>query len=173
MKRILLALLLALSVPFAQAATPATAPTDVQIDRLLEVMRARQTLEAMLPQVEASQREMVGKMIAGLTMTDTQRLMLERIMDRNAENLRSTLTWQKLEPMYRDIYRQTFEAGDMDAMIDFYGSAPGQRVLDKMPQLMQHTMSAMQTLLVPMMERMQKDVAAELDASRTPPPAAE
>jgi hypothetical protein len=166
MKRALLVLLLALSAPLALAAPPGDAPTDRQIDRLLEVMRARQTLDTMLPQVEASQRQMVEQMTAGLTMTDTQRAMLDRILVRSNENLRRTLTWQNLEPMYRDIYRQTFDARDMDAMIDFYGSAPGQRVLDRMPQLMQHTMAAMQTLLMPMMEQMQKDIAAEVEASR-------
>lgn len=161
------ALLLALGAPHAHAA----APTDAQIDRLLEVMRARQTLDAMLPQIEASQQQMVAQMTADQPMTDEQRALLQRILARGMQGVREVLTWEKLAPMYRDIYRQTFEAQDMDAMIRFYGSAPGQRVLDRMPQLMQHTMAAMQTLLVPMMQQMQRDIAAEVQQAQQAPPA--
>ncbi|HEY0504501.1 MAG TPA: DUF2059 domain-containing protein [Lysobacter sp.] len=158
MKRALLALFLALAAPLAHAA----APTDAQIDRLLEVMRARHTLEAILPQVEASQQQMVEQMTAGQPMTDAQRAQLQRLVARTSRSIRDALAWEKLEPVYRDIYRQTFEAQDMDAMIAFYGSPAGQRVLDKMPQAMQSTMAAMQKLLVPMMQQMQQDIAAEL-----------
>lgn len=163
MKRALLALLLALSAPMAHAGT---APADAQIDRLLEVMRVRQTLDSMLPQVEASQRQMMEQMTAGQALTDSQRALLDRIVASNARNIRELLTWEKLAPMYRDIYRQTFDAQDMDAMIDFYGSPAGQRVIDKMPQAMQNTMTALQAMLVPAMQKMQQDIAAELEASR-------
>lgn len=162
-----LVLLLALAAPPVHA----SAPTDAQIDRLLEVMRARQTLDAMLPQVEASQAQMVEQMTAGQSMTEEQRALLQRIVARNGESIRTTLTWEKLAPMYRDIYRKTFDARDMDAMIRFYGSAPGQRVLDRMPQLMQHTIAAMQALLVPMMQQMQRDIAAELQPPQPAPTA--
>lgn len=162
MKRALLALLLAVSAPLAQAA-PAT---DAQVDRLLEVMRARQTLDTMLPQIEASQRQVMAQMTAGQVLTDQQRALLDRIAVRNAQTLREALTWEKLAPMYRDIYRQTFDAQDMESMIDFYGSPAGQRVIEKMPQAAQHTMAAMQALIVPMVQKMQQDVAAELEAAK-------
>lgn len=168
MKRALLALLLACSAPFAHAGD---APSDAQIDRLLEVMRARHTLDTMLPQVEASQRQMMEQMTAGQVLTDPQRALLERIAASNARNIRELLTWEKMMPMYRDIYRQTFDARDMDAMIDFYGSPAGQRVIDKMPQAVQNTMAALQAMLVPAMQKMQQDIATELDAARVETPA--
>lgn len=152
--------LFCMAAPLAFAAPP----TDAQIDKLLEVMRARQTVDAMLPQIESSQKQMMAQMTAGQNVTPEQRASIERIVDKTNARIRPALAWDKLEPMYRDIYRQTFSGEDVDAMVEFYGSAAGQRVLDKMPQLMQQTMAAMQKLVVPMLQDMQRDIREETQA---------
>lgn len=144
--------------------------SDAQVDKLLEVMRARQTLDAVLPQVAASQRQMVAQMSAGKSLTPGQQAQLDRLLDKSMDGIRRAMTWDKMEPMYRDIYRQTFTAEDIDALIGFYGSPAGQKLLDKMPQLMQNTMAGVQKLLVPMLEEMQRDIEAELQAPLPVPP---
>jgi hypothetical protein len=172
MKRLVLAVLLLASAPLVHAgqAAPATdAPAadatamadDAQIDRLLQVMRARETVEAMWPQIEASQRQMVQGALAGKTLDADKRARLDALLARNNARIHEAMSWDKLEPLYRDIYRKTFSAGDMAAMIDFYGSPAGQFVLEKMPQLMQHMMEAMQQLLVPMLRQIQQDVQSD------------
>ena len=161
------AALLCLAAPLALAAPP----SDAQIDKLLEVMRARQTVDAMLPQIEASQKQMVAQMTAGQDVTPEQQASFERIMDKTNARVRQALAWDKLEPMYRDIYRQTFSGEDVDAMIEFYGSPAGQRVLDTMPQLMQQSMAAMQKLMVPMLQDMQRDIREEAQAGGKAPAA--
>ena len=165
MKRVVLAALLALSIPVVSAAPP----SDAQVDKLLEVMRARQTVEAMLPQVEASQQQMVEQLTAGQPLTEQQRQDLQRILATSSSRVREALAWDKLQPLYRDIYRQTFTGEDMDAMIGFYSGSAGQKLLDKMPQLMQNTMTAMQKVIVPMIEQMQRDIASQMRAPPAPP----
>jgi hypothetical protein len=162
MKRFVLAMLLALSTPLAFAASP----SDAQLDKLLEVMRARSTVDAMLPMVEASQQQMIDQLTANKDLNAQQRETLQRILARSRTSIRDALAWKNLEPIYIDIYRQTFSAEDVEAMVEFYGSATGQRLLDKMPQLVQHTMTAMQKLMVPMLQQLEKDVAAEVEAQR-------
>jgi hypothetical protein len=146
------------------AASPSLAAqaSDAQVDRLLEVMRARSTVDAMLPQVLATQRKMVMQMTAGKPLTPGQQAGLDRMLDRSMNRIGSAMSWDRLEPVYRDIYRQTFTGEDMDAMITFYSSPAGQKLLDKMPQLMQNTMAGVQKLLVPMLEDMQRDIEAEV-----------
>ena len=151
----LLALLL--SAPLALAAPP----SEAQIDRLLEVMRAEQTVEAVLPQVRASQQQLVEQ--ATRNASPAQR---EAAMQAAAASLRaveSTLSWESLQPVYRDIYVRTFSAEDTDAMVAFYSSPAGQNLLDKMPLLMQNTMTAVQGLVLPMLERLQHDLQQQLD----------
>lgn len=153
----LLAAALCISAPFAMAAEA----SDAQVDKLLEVMRAKQNVEAMLPQVAASQRQMVAQMTASQKLTPEQQAKLDRLLDKSMASISRALSWDKLEPIYRDIYRQTFTGEDMDAMIGFYSGPAGQKLLDKMPQLMQNTMTGVQKLLVPMLEDMQREIEAE------------
>ncbi|WP_189644708.1 DUF2059 domain-containing protein [Luteimonas gilva] len=168
MKKIAIALsgwLLCLTAFSAVAQTPAS---DAQVDKLLEVMRARQTLDAVMPQVAASQQQMAAQMTADKQFTPEQRAKLDRILEKSMAGIQRAMAWEKLEPIYRDIYRQTFTAEDMDAMIGFYGSPAGQKLLEKMPQLMQNTMAGVQKLLVPMLDEMQRDIEAELQAPAQP-----
>lgn len=163
MKRYALALALMLAAPLAALAGP---PNDAQVTRLLEVMRARQTVDALLPQIEASQKQMVEQMMAGRELSADDRARLDRMITRSSAQMRKALAWDKLEPIYRDIYRDTFSAEDTDALIAFYASDAGQRLLQKMPALMQNTMTAMQKVVVPMMQELQQDIEAEAG----PPP---
>lgn len=164
-RRAALALILCLCAPMALAA----APTTQQIDRLLDLTRVRQTVEAMWPQLEASQRQMIEQMLAGRTLDDQQRALVQRVATRGIEVTRKALAWENLAPLYRDIYGQTFTAEDMDVMIEFYSSKAGQRLLDKMPQLMQNTMVAMQKIMVPLMQELQTEIARELPTPPAPP----
>lgn len=163
------AIALGLLLCLAAEPSPAQDASDAQVDKLLEVMRARQTLDAVLPQVETSQRQMVEQMSDAKSLTPEQRAKLDRLLQKSMGSIRKAMAWEKMEPLYRDIYRRTFTAEDMDAMIGFYGSPAGQKLLDKMPQLMQNTMAGVQKLLVPMLEDMQRDIETELGPLPVPP----
>ena len=166
MKRIgivLLALCLSLPWPALAAQAPAGQASQARIDQLLQVMRARDTVEEMLPQMEQMQKQVMAQAIGRRQLTAEQQASMERVRQIMNRRMRDALAWDKLEPLYRDIYAKSFNDEDMDAMIAFYGSPPGQRVLDKMPGLTQNTMSAIQQMLVPLMQDMERDIDAELD----------
>ena len=154
--RILTLALLLGAAPLA-AAQP---PSQAQIDRLLEVMRARETLDAVIPQVHASQ--MVAQMTAGQELDAEERSKINRVIEITNARLAETLTWETMEPIYQDIYARTFTGEDVDAMIEFYASPAGQKTLEKMPQLMQNTMQAMQQLVMPVLQQLEQEIAAEL-----------
>lgn len=147
------------------AAAPLAAaqqPSEAQVDRLLEVMRARQTLDATLPQVQAMQQQMVAQMTADQDLDEEDRARINRMLESTNSSLATVLTWERMGPMYRDIYAQTFTAEDVEAIIGFYESPAGQKTLDKMPQLMQNTMNAVQQLVMPLLQQLEQDIAAEL-----------
>lgn len=148
---------LLLCAPLAWAAPP----SEAQIDRLLEVMRAEQTANAMIPQVMASQQQMIAQ-----ATQDAEPAQREAAMRAAATSLRAVeaaLSWDSLQPLYREIYTKTFSAEDTEAMVAFYSSPAGQNLLDKMPLLMQNTMAAVQTLVTPMLQQLQQDLRTELD----------
>lgn len=152
-----LAVLLA-AAPFAAAQQP----SEAQVDRLLEVMRAKETLDATLPQVQAMQQQMVAQMTADQELDEEDRARINRMLESTNSSLATVLTWERMGPMYRDIYAQTFTAEDVEAIIGFYESPAGQKTLDKMPQLMQNTMNAVQQLVMPLLQQLEQDIAAEL-----------
>lgn len=160
----LLALLLGAAPAFAGP------PSDAQIDRLLELTRARDTLESMWPQLEAMQQQIVEQALAGSGQAlDAQRReQLQALLARQMRTMRSTMAWERMEPIYRGIYRQTFEAEDVDAMIAFYESAAGRKLIAKTPQLMRNTMQATQHLIEPMLEQMQHDIQAMAEGADAP-----
>src|SRR5690606_16880138 len=105
------------------AAAPIAAaqqPSDAQVDRLLEVTRARQTLDATLPQVQAMQQQMVAQMTADQELDEEERASINRALASTNAAMAEVLTWERMGPLYRDIYAQTFTAEDVDAMIGFY-----------------------------------------------------
>ena len=163
--RILLAALLALLATAGPAVAQQPAD-DARIDRLIEISRTRQTLDAMLPQIEASQHQMAAQMAGDRELDAAQQQRLDRILEGSAAAIRKAMAWENLAPMYRDIYRQTFTGEDIDAIIAFYETPTGQRMLDKMPELMQNTMAAMQRLVVPMLQEMERELAAEVSAAQ-------
>ena len=152
-----LAVLLA-AAPFAAAQQP----SEAQVDRLLEVMRAKETLDATLPQVQAMQQQMVAQMTADQDLDEEDRARINRMLESTNSSLATVLTWERMGPLYRDIYAQTFTAEDVEAIIGFYESPAGQKTLDKMPQLMQNTMNAVQQLVMPLLQQLEQDIAAEL-----------
>ena len=162
---LLLALLLFAPFTLASAHGADAPPDDARLDRLLEVTRARAMVEGMLPQVEASQRQVLAQMTAGQALDADRQARLEAIVLRSSAAIRQALSWENLEQVYRDIYRRTFSAEDIDAIIAFYETPAGQRMLDKMPTLMQHTMDAMQQLMVPVLEQMQEEILVEVSAT--------
>ena len=147
------------------AAAPLAAaqqPSEAQVDRLLEVMRAKETLDATLPQVQAMQQQMVAQMTADQELDEEDSARINRALESTNATMAEVLTWERMGPLYRDIYAQTFTAEDVEAMIGFYESPAGQKTLDKMPQLMQNTMAAVQQLVMPLLQQLEQDIAAEL-----------
>jgi hypothetical protein len=83
--------------------------------------------------------------------------------------MKEILDWNKLEPMYVRIYQKSFNQQEIDSMIAMYKSPAGQMLLNKMPIVLQNTMSEMQQMMQPVMERiqrMQHDVVAQMQAER-------
>jgi len=153
------ALALSLLLPAAAWAAP---PSDEQVDRLLELAGVERELERMLPQLEATQEQMVRRMLP--QPADPEReAAASRALEASRQSMRRMLAWERLRPLYLDIYRRSYEAEDLEAIIAFYQSPAGQRLLEKQPVLVQNTLAAIQGLVEPELLRL-RDELAELAA---------
>jgi hypothetical protein len=165
MRHYLLAAALMLAAPLAFAAKP----SDAQIDRLLEVSRTRQTLVDSLAQVEVVQEKMMREKFDG-KLDAAMQARLERLLEIQRRNLREALSWERMGPLYRDVYRGTFEAEDIDGLIEFYASPTGQRFIERTPKLAEQLMVALDKVLTPMMQQLEADLEKEMRSLEDPIP---
>jgi len=83
--------------------------------------------------------------------------------------MKESLNWESLEPGYLEVYGKTFSQSEIDSMISFYSSPAGHAVILKLPLAMQNTMAMVQQrmqALIPRIQQMAKDAAAEMKASQ-------
>ena len=171
----LLGLVLALILSTASAtpafaADPAPAPQQqasaADIDRLLEVMDMETMMAGMMAQMSTVQAQMVDEAF-GKELSEADRKRMQSVTARTQALVEKSMSWTAIEPIIRKVYLQLFSKPEVDAMIAFYGSAEGQSILKKSPQIMALTMQEMQ----PIMQEMMADLKTDLDkqlANRKP-----
>jgi uncharacterized protein len=140
------------------AAAPAIAndhpPSDVSIDQLLTLTNARQLLDQMKVQVDSMIAAGMQTAQQGQSPTPERQAVLDRMKAKMTAVLSEMLTWESLEPIYIRTYRASLTQDELDGMIAFYASAPGQAYIHKMPVIMQNVMLEMQGMLKPMQQRL-------------------
>ncbi|MDR3481918.1 MAG: DUF2059 domain-containing protein [Burkholderiaceae bacterium] len=163
MKKILVAIFLS-AVPFL---CHAAEPSQESIEKLLTVTQTQKLVEQMIPQMEDMMKSVADKEI------DAQKLPPEKsakaktlsasITKKMTAILREQLSWDNLKKIYIPIYRDSFTQEEVDGLIAFYSSPAGNALIAKMPVVMQKSMAAMQQLIVPMMQEMQKATAQAVE----------
>ncbi len=161
MTRFLLSLCLLVG---AVAPAHAAPPTDAQIDRLLDTMDMRRTLDEMFVQIEGMGDSM-GRQMLGEDATPEQLASLEKTMARQHDSMRKSLSWDAMGPIYRKVYARLFTAEEVEAMTAFYASDTGRSIMRKMPQAMQLSMEEMQPIMQTMIAGMKQDIEAGIEQS--------
>ena len=148
----------------------AAPPSDADIERLLKASRAESMLNAILPQMEALQRQQFDQLTAGKPLSAEQKAEVDRIQSRTNEIVRASLAWEEMRPLYVDVYKKTFTSEEVKAMAKFYESPAGKSLLEKTPALMQNLMLAIQQKMIPMLEALQAELktVAEEEAKAAP-----
>ena len=168
LKRILIAL--TLCCPVAHAADPA--PSDASVKQLLEVTQAHKLLDSTMAQMNGFMTQMMQQATQGQKITPQIQKDIEKRQSQMTADLKELLDWNKLEPMYTRIYQKSFTQQEVDGIIGFYKTTAGQAVINKMPVVLQNTLSEMQQMMDPMIQRMRQDqqaIVAEIQAEKEKP----
>ncbi len=79
--------------------------------------------------------------------------------------LTNSMSWEKIKEPIIKAYSQVYTKAEIDELNVFYQSPLGQKMIKKMPELMQATMQVMQEttkVMIPKMQALQKELQAEL-----------
>jgi hypothetical protein len=140
-------------------------PSDASIDQLLTLTNARQLLDQMKAQVDSMIAAGMHAAQQGQALTPERQAVLDRMKSKMAAVITESLSWESLEPIYIRTYRASLTQDELDGMIAFYASAPGQAYIHKIPVIMQNVMVEMQGMLKPMQDKLaeiQKQTIQEL-----------
>jgi hypothetical protein len=143
-------------------------PSEASIRELMQITQAQKLVEGTKGQVDGMVQTSMNKALEGRPVSAEQQKILDDMRAKMMAVLGEELDWNALEPVYIDIYTQSFTQHEIDGMIAFYKSEPGRAVLAKMPLVMQKTMQAMQTRMTSMMPKIEKirlDAITQLKAS--------
>jgi hypothetical protein len=144
-----------------------TVPSEASVQELLNLTQAQKLMDNMLPQMDSMMVNAMQQALRGQDVSPDAQKKLEKARADAMATMKEELSWTKLQPLYIRVYQKSLTQDEVNGMIAFYKSPPGQAVITKMPVIMQNTMTELQTMMGPTMQRLQKsqiDLVAEIQA---------
>jgi len=170
MRKLILALFLGVvcvASVSAQQATNDSPASKEDIERYLEVMHARDMMTKMVDAMSKPMHQMIHEQFE----KDKAKLPpdFEARMDKMLDDEMKSFPWGEMLDAMVPVYQKHLTKGDVTALIAFYNSPTGQKVLREMPEVMQEAMEAVMPIMRRQMEamtqRMQQEVAEMIKES--------
>jgi uncharacterized protein len=143
LKSLLFAFLLALSLCAGAQTTVSIAPDTASkedVKKLFDVMASREQMSRTMQQVFAQMRSLNRDELKKKRPEITQEELAR--MDRESEDVIKNFPLDAMLSDMVPIYQRHFTKSEIDALIAFYSSPPGQKFLHEMPAVTAETMRA-------------------------------
>ena len=145
-----------------------TKPSDESIKELLRVTESRNLVDSMMGQMDNLFKSSMQQALQGKTITQKEQKLADDMQKKMNVIFKEEMSWEMLEPLFMQIYRDSFTQQEVDGMLAFYKSPSGQSVIRKMPLVMQNTMTEMQKRMGPIYQKLSKmteETITEMKAS--------
>jgi hypothetical protein len=146
-----LAIAAALFIAVDASAAP---PSQESVEALLAVTKTQTMMDSVYGNVEQMMRQGVQQAAHGETLSAEQQRVLDAVPARFVAVLREEFNWEKMKPMYVQIYRDSFDQEEIDGLVAFYRSPAGQALVNKMPGVMQKSMAMAQSQMQALLPKM-------------------
>jgi uncharacterized protein len=173
----LLLLLVSLLPAGAQVTSAGEQPaTREDVVRLFEKLRLRQQCEAMQQSMISQWKPMLDEIVqkSSSQLTPEQQAKMRAMMDRTMQQATAVYPVAEILEDFIPAYQSNLTKSDIEAIVSFYSSPAGQRLLDKTPKITQDGLAAimpkMRQKMMTVMEQMQRNVADMVQASASGEP---
>lgn len=159
-KTLLLSLLIFSGSVFADQASK-----QQKIDELINVMNMDAMVDSMYGQVEG----MMKNMSAQMGVKPSEQAIFDKYYANMTNVLKTEMSWAKMQPMMVNVYDKHFDEQEISDMLGFYKTQTGQKILKKMPEVMQESMQMSQSLVqdaMPKIQAIAQELSEELKQSR-------
>lgn len=141
--------------------TFAAQASDQQVQQLLKVMNIDQllqeTMQQIRPQLDQQAYQIIQMTVKKEQLSPQEQIVANELADKMYAQSQKTVSWEQIKPLYLKIYKDVFNADEVQAQIDFYSSAIGQSILKKSPQVAQETMKIMNAQLSKTLQNTEQD----------------
>lgn len=146
-----------LCVPAFAQQNPADAPaTQADVEKYLDVMHSREMANQMIEAMAKPMQQMLHEQY--LRHQDLLPPDYETKLNKMVQDMLKEMPWEEMMQAMVPAYQKHFTKGDMDALIAFYSTPTGQKILREMPGLMADSMQVM----MPRMEQYIEKVTGRL-----------
>jgi hypothetical protein len=120
------------SLIFASLAHCAPASLE-SIDRLLADTKLEKLFDTMSTNVDQVMRRSMEASTQGQQLSPAQRRVIDATAAKFVQVMREEMTWDKMRPLYVQIYQESFTQEEIDGLIAFYESRQASRSLKRCP----------------------------------------
>jgi len=146
------------------------APASPQsVEAVLEVTRVQTLLNSVYANLEPLMRQSMQQALGGRKVSPEEQHLLDALPAKLAVLMRDELAWEKLKPLYVQVYSESFDQEEIDALLVFYRSPAGQALIGKMPVVMQKSMALVQGQMQAFMPKMQQAIDEAMAEAKKKP----
>lgn len=140
--------------------------SEAEVRQLFSVMHLertqRQMMQSMVPAMQKLMSESFSNMCPN--MTDKDREFLDSVMKDAMGAVSGDKYLNQVLEAAVPVYRDNLSSDEVQAMIGFYGTPTGQRILEVIPTVTQQMMARMTPVLQEMMKTFAQDETAKIQA---------
>jgi hypothetical protein len=136
---VLLACLLFASISFAQQNDANAPASKADVERFLDAMHTRDMTKSMMNAMTVQMHKMVHEQV--LKQPNLPADSEERL-NKLTDSVYKEMPVDELIDVMIPVYQKHFTKGDMDALVAFYSSPTGEKMVKEMPAIMSESMQA-------------------------------
>lgn len=163
-KLLVLAAVLLFALPHAHADETSK---RAKIEEMFTVLHLDRTMKQMMDMGFAQGKETAKTMLGDHPITPADQKIMDDYLAKLSAAISDILSWEKLKPVYTDLYASAYTEEEIDGILTFYKSPIGQALLEKSPELMAKSNAIVQSRMrdfgpriKEITEEMQKQAAA-------------
>ncbi len=131
------------------------------IDAFFDAANMQRMMNAIYGQMDG----MYKHMTANMNIPEKDKPVMDKYLTKYTAMVKEEMSWDKLKDPMEKIYASVYTEEEMQGIVTFYKSATGQKMLSKMPELMQASNGIMQDAvknMMPKIQTLQKEMSDEL-----------
>lgn len=134
-----------------KAAAADLAKRKEQAEKLMPVLKIGETVTRFSEQMKKLQVDMLARQLKARPPQNA-----EEINKAVNELINKEVNWDKLKDQFVNLYAEAFTVEELDALIKFYESPIGRKLVDKQPDIQQKSMLATRKLLADTTQKVHK-----------------